>query len=171
MLDTVNEQATKDTFYSVPNYITYGSSWIIGCVGCCTIAVRMIPCHCNKKLLQLFVCCIFVNLLCMKRRCVQLFLVQWWHTTLQFQCHSVATCTSITFTANQYLFLQVFNRKGLKIATDLHLMPRLRMSGALPPLSHMLTLHVRGQLYFIFLISVIFSIYVTVSKIIALSVK
>jgi peptidoglycan/LPS O-acetylase OafA/YrhL len=52
------------------------------------------------------------------------------------------------------------------MASDLHLMPRLRMSGALPPLSHMLTLHVQGQLYFIFPISVIFSVYVTVSKMI-----
>jgi len=50
------------------------------------------------------------------------------------------------------------------MATDLHLMPRLRMRGALPPLSHMLTLHIQGQLYFIFPLSVIFSIYMTVSK-------
>jgi len=50
------------------------------------------------------------------------------------------------------------------MATDLRLTPRLRMGRALPPLSHMLTLHVQGQLYFILPISVIFSIYVTVSK-------
>jgi hypothetical protein len=35
------------------------------------LAERMLPCHFNKKLLQLFVCCIFANLLCLKRRHAQ----------------------------------------------------------------------------------------------------
>jgi hypothetical protein len=44
----------------------------------------------------------------------------------------------------------LFHSRGMKLTTDLHLAPRLRVSGTIPPLPHMPTWRVKEQLYLLY---------------------